>query len=106
MTIGGLRLIDAIPIASPGSVALSSRRLYKPKLVPMPEWAIALTGPDGKEYLLPFKLMKTIAAKDIRLRKLRALREGPVTAESLGVSQLHGDADNLNRNRGKQIFYN
>ena len=96
-----LRLIDAIPLVSPASVALSSRRPSPRKLVRKPEWAIALTGPDGKEYLLPFKLMKEIAAKEIKVRKLRALREGPVTAESLGVSELHGDADNLNRNRNR-----
>jgi len=81
-----LRLTDAIPIASP-SLVWEGR--YRRKLSRGKEWAIALTGPDGKEYLLPFKLMKEIAAKDIRLRKLRALREGPVTAESLGVSELH-----------------
>ena len=89
MTIKALGLIDAIPLVSPDSVALSSRRLYKRKIVRKPEWAIALTGPDGKEYLLPFKLMKEITAKDIRLRKLRAIKEEPVTAESLGVSELH-----------------
>jgi len=83
----GLKLIDAVPLVSPDSDALFSRRLRK--RAPQKQWAIALTGPDGKEYLLPFKLMKAIAAKDIRLRKLRALREGPVTAESLGVSELH-----------------
>jgi hypothetical protein len=103
MTIKGLRLVDAVPIASPSLVASSTRR-YRRKSGRVKEWAIPLTGPDGKEYLLPFKLMKAIAAKDIKLRKLRALREGPVTAESLGVSELHGPADNLNRNRVNDVY--
>jgi hypothetical protein len=102
MTIKGLRLVDAVPIAKP---PLVWEGRYRRKSGRGKEWAIALAGPDGKEYLLPFKLMKAIAAKDIKLRKLRALREGPVTAESLGVSELHGDADSLNRHRVKQNFY-
>ena len=105
MTIKALGLVDAIPLVSPDTVTLAARRLNRRKLVRGKEWAIPLTGPDGNEYLLPFKLMKAIAAKDIRERKSRALREGPVTAESLGVSELHGDADNLNCNRVEKNYY-
>ena len=66
MTIKALRLVDAIPVKDG---ALPQRKPTGRK-----EWAFPLTGPDGKEYLLPFKLLKEIVKKDIQLRKLRAVR--------------------------------
>jgi len=72
----GLRLIDAIPI-SRDLVASSKRGLKEEKqnnLKTGNGWAIALTGPDGEEYLLPFKLMQEITDTAIKLRRLREPR--------------------------------
>jgi hypothetical protein len=71
VTIKALRLVDAIPVKD-GALPVPRRDKRKPAR--KKEWAFPMTGPDGKEYLLPFKLLKEIARKDIQLRKLRALK--------------------------------
>jgi len=62
------------------------------------------TSPDyhpSHVHLHKFALeLATVSRREVRTIAMPTVKkEEPVTAESLGVSELHGDADNLNRNR-------